>query len=699
MKKNLAKVGILLIPLTIMTGCNNSEDTKVSTAVESIEPLSLDEVASKRVLSQNLEERAAEFTELIEDKKVVNSQNLSKVATKDRNAIIETFSKINAYLTGAPNSEQVITNNQFSDNYANYLLLEMANTPYEWRQINQDVLGYDPKTRLYFVDVTYQTTGNTKLPVPNSRIPLGHPDSEELLAKRYQEYMAFGQMRHQIEQSGGSASDLARVTEAKRKFENKWGTIDSILWEQQNVPLIERTRQQDKSTGGLGKLTYNGLIINDKMSNLGAKMTIRFVLKYRLNLGEETDLYVASAYLKDYELLGADKVLEQYTLKDKTTVSILKPFIDRLITSYNKAVEESNLFGLYSMYQNFSNWDKYYDEMDKYMYTSYGGYTFQILSRDGSDVLLKVTQSLKYRAKVDRKDGTESSLPQYIGTYLYHLVLGKDDKIYISSIVPLKKELIGEPESVIKNVTTISDTIEYSKEAFSEDNAKKVNELLQRFAQVVVNNDGSSDEFLATVDMGVSNIALNRIVDTIKSIQAEREVMYIINWESRTNTFASARVKELFQRKDVNYETESEISMVNRGGTWKVIDYARKLNLTLPPKTLDGGEYGATKPIADVKRTDGLQLKSGEKYKSTDFETKVDESAEIKKEEENQVQEKTQEKTQPQTNEQQVQEVQEQPQEQTDDWSQEEPAQEEQAQEKPVDNAGDSEEAEINWEE
>lgn len=690
MKRNLAKVGILLLPLTIMTGCGNSEESQISTAVEAIEPLSLDEVASKRILSQNLEERAAEFTELIEDKKVVNSQNLSKVATKDRNAIIETFSKINAYLTGAPNSEQVITNNQFSDNYANYLLLEMANTPYEWRQINQDVLGYDPKTRLYFVDVTYQTTGNTKLPVPNSKIPLGHPDSEELLAKRYQEYMAFGQMRHQIEQNGSSQVDLARVAEAKRNFENRWGTIDSILWEQQNVPLIERTRQQDKSTGGLGKLTYNGLIINDKLSNLGAKMTIRFVLKYRLNLGEETDLYVASAYLKDYELLGADKVLEQYTLKDKTTVSILKPFIDRLIVSYNKAVEESNLFGLYSMYQNFSNWDKYYDEMDKYMYTSYGGYTFQILSRDGSDVLIKVTQSLKYRAKVDRKDGTESSLPQYIGTYLYHLVLGKDDKIYISSIVPLKKELIGEPESVIKNVTTISDTIEYAKEAFSEDNAKKVNELLQKFAQVVVNNDGSSDAFLATVDMGVSNIALNRIVDTIKSIQAEREVMYVINWESRTNTFASARLKELFQRKDVNYETESEISMVNRGGTWKVIDYARKLNLTLPPKTLDGGEYGATKPIADVKRTDGLELKSGEKYKSTDFETKVDESADLKQP---QQPEETQQK-QPEETKQPVQEVQEQPtqeqsQEETDDWSQEQPEE----------TTNDTGEEEINWEE
>lgn len=691
MKRNLAKVGILLLPLTIMTGCGNSEESQISTAVEAIEPLSLDEVASKRILSQNLEERAAEFTELIEDKKVVNSQNLSKVATKDRNAIIDTFSKINAYLTGAPNSEQVITNNQFSDNYANYLLLEMANTPYEWRQINQDVLGYDPKTRLYFVDVTYQTTGNTKLPVPNSRIPLGHPDSEELLAKRYQEYMAFGQMRHQAET--GSGVDMNQVMKAKRDFENKWGSIDSILWEQQNVPLIERTRQQDKSTGGLGKLTYNGLIINDKMSNLGAKMTIRFVLKYRLNLGEETDLYVASAYLKDYELLGADKVLEQYTLKDKTTVSILKPFIDRLIVSYNKAVEESNLFGLYSMYQNFSNWDKYYDEMDKYMYTSYGGYTFQILSRDGSDVLLKVTQSLKYRAKVDRKDGTESSLPQYIGTYLYHLVLGKDDKIYISSIVPLRKELIGEPESVIKNVTTISDTIEYAKEAFSEDNAKKVNELLQKFAQVVVNNDGSSDDFLATVDMGVSNIALNRIVDTIKSIQAEREVMYVINWESRTNTFASARVKELFQRKDVNYETESEISMVNRGGTWKVIDYARKLNLTLPPKTLDGGEYGTTKPIADVKRTDGLQLKSGEKYKSTDFETKVDESAEIKKKEEQQAQEIKQQEP---TTEQPVKEVQEQPQE--DSWeqehSQEQPVQE--VKEQPQETG---EESEINWEE
>ena len=696
MKRNLAKVGILLLPLTIMTGCGNSEESQISTAVEAIEPLSLDEVASKRILSQNLEERAAEFTELIEDKKVVNSQNLSKVATKDRNAIIDTFSKINAYLTGAPNSEQVITNNQFSDNYANYLLLEMANTPYEWRQINQDVLGYDPKTRLYFVDVTYQTTGNTKLPVPNSRIPLGHPDSEELLAKRYQEYMAFGQMRHQAET--GSGVDMNQVMKAKRDFENKWGSIDSILWEQQNVPLIERTRQQDKSTGGLGKLTYNGLIINDKMSNLGAKMTIRFVLKYRLNLGEETDLYVASAYLKDYELLGADKVLEQYTLKDKTTVSILKPFIDRLIVSYNKAVEESNLFGLYSMYQNFSNWDKYYDEMDKYMYTSYGGYTFQILSRDGSDVLLKVTQSLKYRAKVDRKDGTESSLPQYIGTYLYHLVLGKDDKIYISSIVPLRKELIGEPESVIKNVTTISDTIEYAKEAFSEDNAKKVNELLQKFAQVVVNNDGSSDDFLATVDMGVSNIALNRIVDTIKSIQAEREVMYVINWESRTNTFASARVKELFQRKDVNYETESEISMVNRGGTWKVIDYARKLNLTLPPKTLDGGEYGTTKPIADVKRTDGLQLKSGEKYKSTDFETKVDESAELRKEEEKQAKENKAKENNQQTTEQPVQEVQEQPQE--DSWEQEQPTGQQPTEQKPVEQPEEAgEESEIDWEE
>ena len=106
----------------------------------------------------------------ISDRIVVDDTRLVDVTTKDEQNITNLLANINTQLQGKGG-------NVLTPEYANYLLLEFAKTPYEWKQSNKEIKGFDPAARLYFVDVTYTTTGNYKSVVPDSKIPNGHPDS------------------------------------------------------------------------------------------------------------------------------------------------------------------------------------------------------------------------------------------------------------------------------------------------------------------------------------------------------------------------------------------------------------------------------------------------------------------------------------------------------------------------------------------
>ena len=560
-KKRLVSVVLLgTMFSSLLTGCSGGISS-LTDDVNSHPPMTIEEVAGTRLVASTNQELESEIFQYVSDRIVVDGSKLIRPTSKDEANITTLLANINTQLQGKGG-------NVLSDEYANYLLLEFAKTPFEWQQSNKEIVGFDPASRLYFVDVTYTTTTTRKSVVPDSKIPLGDPDASRLQQKRYMDYITMLSVK-------SDSNGYEKYPILRDRFIKTWGEIEDIFKEQQGVSLYERTKEKGTQTGGIGKLTYSGLVTDNRLAK-GAKMTVRYVLKYALNLGEETDLVVEALYLKGYELNGKEDILKSYKLEDKTALEVLKPFIDQLILSYHKCVEESNHIGLYSLFHDYSTIDKYYDEIRDYTYNSVGGHNYQILERknNGKEVAVKVNRVNQIRAR-----GAEMSLPTYEEELIYNIVLGKDDTIYLKDIYLLKSTLIGEPLSVIKNVTGISDQIQYSDVAFSEDNKVKVEELLKRFSQVVTNGDYSSDEFLACVDMGISSNTLNRMADYIKSIVPKQKAMYIVSWDTKTNVYCSVTVREVFECENGNIDTEAVIDMGNRNGEWKIVNYTRTVNI------------------------------------------------------------------------------------------------------------------------
>lgn len=564
MKRKLSLLLVVTLSLSLLSGCAS----KGKDSFSDIPSMTLDEVAGSRLVASTNQEVESEIYNYVSDRIVVDGSKLIKVSAKDEKNITSLLANINTQLSGKGG-------NVLTDEYANYLLLEFAKTPYEWIQSNKEIVGFDPAARLYFVDVTYTTTNTYKSVVPDSKIVNGDPDGDKLKQKRYADYMTMLTYK--------ANGNTERYTQAYNTFVNRWGSIKDIFNEQQGVSLYERTAEKSSESGGIGKLTYSGLVSDNTLAK-GAKMTVRYVLKYALNLGEETDLTVEALYLKNYSLNNYEQILKNYTLKDEAALEVLKPFIDQLILSYHKCVEESNHIGLFNLFNDYSTIDKYYDEIRDYTYNSIGGYTYKILERknNGKEVAVQVNRINQIRAR-----GAEMSLPTYEETLVYNLVLGKNDKITIKDVYLLNSTLIGEPLSVIKNVTGISDQIQYSDVAFSAVNKGKVEELLKKFSQIVTNSDYTSSDFLSCVDLGISQNTLNRMVDTIKAITPNKKSMYIISWNTKTNVYCSVTVREVFECGNGNFDTEAVIDMGNRNGVWKVVNYTRTLNIKTNSSIMD----------------------------------------------------------------------------------------------------------------
>lgn len=534
--------------------------------IKDVPPLTLEEVAGKRLAQMSNDEKEGLIYQFVSDRITVEKDKLIEIDQKDNAKIKQLLDKIHNSLKGT--SKSVI-----KDEYANYLLMEFARTPYEWTPSSVDGVGFDPAARLYFVDVTYSTTSVLKKVIPSSKIANGSPEETVLKEQRYADYLAFLTQKSQ----GGDSATL------QKGFETAWGPLTEILQEQQGVSLFERTKLESQTSGGLGKLTYSGLVQDSNM-NSGAKMTFRYVFKYNFNLGEETELALDSLYLKGYELGNPESIVGGLTREDTNGTEVLKPFIDKLLVSYHKSVAEFNTTGLYSTFYDFSGVDKYYDDINKYTYNYIGGYNFEILQRNGTNVVLQVNRINKIRAK-----GAEMSLPTYEESLIYNLVLGADDKIKVRSVHLLNSTLVGEPISVIKNVSGISDLIQYSGDSFTASNKEKVEEALKQFSTVVFNAKVDDAGFTDIVDVGVSEVALKRISDVVQAVpDADRKVTYIVSWDTKTNVYVSLTIREIFEKGANNsLDTEAVVDLVNRNGEWKVVNYTRTMNIKTSGVKLD----------------------------------------------------------------------------------------------------------------
>jgi len=391
LKKTICLFLSAILLCSLLTGCSFSFDlgkqegeTEAYQKIQQATPLTLSEVAGRRLVASTNEERESAIYKYVVDRIIVDPTKLIKVSGQDETNIHNLFSNINKQLRGVE-FDDADAQNPLIDEFANYLLLEFSRTPFEWEESNKNILGFDPSARLYFVDVTYTTTSNKKIVVEDSKIPLGAPDAEIMRQTRYQDYIKILTMRYRNQENSEKYKELYD------KFIEVWGPEEDIFLEQQGTSLYERTKLAAKENSGIGRLTYSGLqSISDKSLYKGATMTVRYVLKYQLNLGEETDMMVEALYMTEYKLNDYEKVLSQYSYSDTSSLEVLKPFIDQLIWSYNKCVEESNFDGLYTLYENFANIDKFYEGIRDYTYNSIGGYSYEVINREGREVLVRV---------------------------------------------------------------------------------------------------------------------------------------------------------------------------------------------------------------------------------------------------------------------------------------------------------------------
>lgn len=549
-------VGLLLSTTVILTGC-----TPPGVGINGVPPMTLEEVAGRKFLVNTEEEKATQIYNYISDRVVVDKGRLLKVEGDDASNVHKVLQKITGVLQGAESSI-------LEDATANYLLMEFAKTPFEWQQSSVTIQGFDPASRLYFVDVVYSTTGNVKSVIPDSKIPLGAPDSAELQQKRYMDYIGVLGSKY-----NGGVSWQGQL----QAFEKRWGKVTEIQHEQQGTSILERTRGKKNYSGGIGGFTYAG-IVDDSSVCQPAKMTVRYVMKYNLNLGEEQDMGVVALYVKDYVVGDVEETLLRHTNDTAVPIEVLSPFIDRLIRNYDRAVEESNAIGLWKMYRDYGKIDKYYEDMINTMYYTSGGYKYKILGRKGSDIYVQVDRVAQYRAR-----GSNMSLPTYEEVVLYKLELGQEDEIKIKGVYTLSSKLVGEPLSVVRDVSGISDSIQYMNTTFTLENKEKVEEVLKQFC--VSTFEGRLDT--EVIDLGVSHVVLTRMGDIITAIDGDTKVVYLVNWDTKTNVYCSVKIREVYQTASGNHDTEAVVDLVNRGGVWKVVNYTRILSIRGGAKELD----------------------------------------------------------------------------------------------------------------
>lgn len=555
----LPLIGVVLLT----SGCDSE--------VEDLQPLTLQEVAGNRLAALSQDEKDSLVYNYVSDRILVDTKNLLKVPSSDLDSIKKVFTSANKTLKSGKEDK-------LSKEYANYLLMNFARTPYEWEQTEINPVGYDASSRLYFVDVTYKTTSTMKSVIPSSKIPYGDEDAEKYKQMRYDEYTSY---------LDGKISGNPEANSEKREFEKRWGKIDDIKEQQQGVSILERTSKKRGSSSNLGRLTYTGLLA-DSNFNTGATMTVRYVLKYNYNLGEETDMGISSLYIKDYTIDGSDDIVKMYENQtseaDKNGTEVLKPFIDKLLTSYFKAVEESNHSGLNKLFYSYGQIDKYFDDLNSYAYTQTDGYKYQVLSRNGTNVTVKVTTEAHERAK-----GSGMSMPTYDQSYIFNLILDSDDNIKIDNVSLLSSKLVGEPISEIQNVSGVSDLIQYSKDSFTDSNKKDVKEVIKKFSKTVFAGKVDDSNFTSNVDIGVSDSTLNKMTSTITSLKNnKKKTTFIQSWDTTNNTYASLTLREIFETSDQgNLDTEAVIDLINRDGEWKVVNYTRTLNVKTSATTVD----------------------------------------------------------------------------------------------------------------
>lgn len=555
-----------------VTGCGESE-------IKDKEAMTLEEVAAIN-MQASVEEQESYIYSYITDRVTVNTDALVQASDEDKVAI-------QSVMDSATKDLMEGTTETLSETDANYILYEMTKTPYQWKLEGTNILGYDATSRLYFVDVTYKTTNARKIVIPNEKIVKGEPDYDVKMQARYESYMELLELEQDIKEDDDEGKKAAEYQEKKANFETIYGKIDDLLERQQNKSLLERTKEARTDQTSIGVLTYNGI---NNGADTGATMTFRFILNYSFNLGEVTGIDIASVYLKDYKVDNFD-TLAAVKNNDIDNYEMIAPVIDSRINAYHKCSEVIDNTGLYNMFDNYADWEKYYDDNSQYALNKYMSYTYEVLDRrDGNlDVLVK-------RSHKVRSYGSNMSFPSYNEVALIKMAIAPGDKINIVGETLLSSEMVGEPVSAIRNVSGVSEKMMFAESTFTQENKTEVEELVKGFSEAQVSEDDSA--IIKYVDLGINQNKLTKMNETISGIDATKKIIWITGYTAQSNMYCSLTVREVnYTVSGEAYEVEYQLELAKNKNGWGIVGYT-----VLKKIKIDGSNVNVAENYCTVER-------------------------------------------------------------------------------------------------
>ena len=495
-----------------------------------------------------------------------------------------------------------------SDSIANYMLHQFSKTPYTWEMSDCKIVGMDSATHLYFVDVYYHTTGETKAVLKDSKLTRGMDNYDIYALQRYQNYLAVVNNKDN--------NDAKAYEIAKKSFEDRWGTVNEVAENLDFDSPLKYARKYGSKYKGIGSYAYAG--VNNTYNITGAKVVYRMVMGYNYNVSDQVIIEPKAVYAYNYSVDNAESLVNGLKTEQINASEIIGPLISRMIYRYEKAMDEADHHGLFGLYKSYKKYDQEIYMYDKYAYHKWGTYLYDIIGRKDDKIYVEVTFNNKERTK-----GSAMSEATYKDVKLFTFIVDEDDNLHIIDVLDVNRDIVGEPLSVIQKVNGVQEQINYSENAFTESNKKAVEETIKEFMKLELTQTFNSEVFKNCIDLGINSSELDNIKKTLSSINANEVTCWITGYNTKSNLYVNVALREIYtnNEKHTAYETTANIGLINRNSKWFVVSYARTMNVKLQKLSysdIDSLEHFTitNNEVVSIKKEVATIAKNGETLES-----------------------------------------------------------------------------------
>lgn len=529
---------VLAVLTSSLAGCSNAE-------VEDLKKISaLNGESEFAGVNMSVTEKEAAVYAQVSDRSLLDLTSLAEVSENDKQAVLSYMNSVDAQLCGTLDKR----NGVIDECYTNYLLMEFEKTPYYWQRTQTKIMGMDSASRSIVIDVTYKTIDFKKEVQKDSSIVKGEPNYDQLLSVRYNRWIDILDKMYGF----GDLDYEASLAE----FERVYGKPEDIIESQRESSLTDMIYE----TGN--QKTYSGLTDSD-MEQIGASMTVRFVLVPQYTLGINQGYNCRHMYVTNYAL-DSDPTsgLQLYTEEDCAAVA---SSVYDILYRYYTCKDENNFSGLYKLTSDFAGLDKYYEDLFDTSYRKHDNFDLSIFSIKGTKIECGVSVSSKVRAK-----GSNITFPIYTDRYYYTIEL-VDGGLQVTNEVLLSRVIEGEPAINTDEVSTTGFT---SNISLTNSDKKEIENLIANLGAQQLLNDTASDKFNDLIDMSLSQSQVDAIKKVATSITGDKKAVWIVSYLQGQSNYASVKCKELYQAKDnAITETTATYDFIYKGGKWYIYGY------------------------------------------------------------------------------------------------------------------------------